>query len=150
MLWLFTQIWGWLLVAFALGAAVSWVVLSLARRDRSERVPAPPDRFADDEALDFDEGRHYEDHGRHADPSNRSGQEFAGGRLPRQSMRCWPEDPVDPGDFDDTDRAEAGRGGGGDGRHAPERAGWPSEEADPEWPDDGDWPQAGHRPRRGG
>ncbi|MET8995322.1 hypothetical protein [Amycolatopsis sp. Hca4] len=47
MFWLFGQIWLWLIVAFALGALTSWVVLRAAARPRSEPVrdvePEPDD-----------------------------------------------------------------------------------------------------------
>jgi len=39
MFWLFGQIWLWLIVAFALGALTSWLVLRTAPRPRAAPVP---------------------------------------------------------------------------------------------------------------
>ncbi|MGW3963317.1 hypothetical protein ACWED2_26105 [Amycolatopsis sp. NPDC005003] len=41
MFWLFGQIWLWLIVAFALGALTSWLVLRAAQRPRPEPVREP-------------------------------------------------------------------------------------------------------------
>jgi hypothetical protein len=61
MLWLFTQIWLWLLVAFVLGALTAAVVMRTARRrtppppaptEQTQRLPAPPDEYVDPEPWD--------------------------------------------------------------------------------------------------
>ena len=41
MVWLFGQIWLWLVVAFALGALASWLVLRTAQRPKPEPQPEP-------------------------------------------------------------------------------------------------------------
>ncbi|WP_410564137.1 hypothetical protein [Amycolatopsis sp. cmx-4-61] len=41
MFWLFAQIWLWLVVAFALGALTSWLVLRAAARPQAEPVEEP-------------------------------------------------------------------------------------------------------------
>lgn len=46
MFWLFGQIWLWLIVAFALGALTSWLVLRAAPRPEADPVPeAEPEEY---------------------------------------------------------------------------------------------------------
>ncbi|MFJ7211897.1 hypothetical protein [Amycolatopsis sp. NPDC098790] len=41
MVWLFGQIWLWLVIAFALGALTSWLVLRAAQRPKPQPEPEP-------------------------------------------------------------------------------------------------------------
>ncbi|TNC28078.1 hypothetical protein [Amycolatopsis alkalitolerans] len=60
MLWLFGQIWLWLLAAFVLGAAAGALVMRRARRpapppvqaEQTQWLPRPPDEYVDPEQPD--------------------------------------------------------------------------------------------------
>lgn len=66
MLWLFAQIWLWLLAAFVLGAITTAVVMRTARRrtppppvpaEQTQWIPPPPDVYVDPEPQDAERGR---------------------------------------------------------------------------------------------
>lgn len=133
MLWLFGQIWLWLILAFALGALTSWLVLRKAK-------PAEPRGAAEAEAP-------YE-----PEPEPRYDEPLAAEQT-QFIPAAWAQGPPkEPGEADD-EPEPAGHHEG----HLPlppqrgaEAEDWPTEE-EPAWPESEEatpqWPQ---QPGRGG
>lgn len=123
MMWLFGQIWLWLILAFALGALTSWLVLRTAPRPKPE-PPTEPRYEAEPE------------------PSAAEQTQF----IPAAWAQHAPPEPSE-----DVDVPEPA--GHREGRlplppqRGPEAEDWPTEE-EPAWPEaDPQWP---HQPGRGG
>jgi hypothetical protein len=143
MLWLFGQIWLWLLISFALGCGVTWLMMRGDRREHAAPEPEravpvhvepepvvpvplaaeqtqfiPPARIHDDDELYDQEPEGHRE-----------------GQLP-------PEPVHSPQVYHPQEPEPAGRNGGHG--HEPE----------PVWPSDEDWPPAGrtseYRPGQGG
>jgi hypothetical protein len=128
MLWLFGQIWVWLLIAFLLGAAVASLVFTAMNRRRDDE---PTGRYDDVEdpvlpveetefipaTAEYDE--HYEDPPRPAE-------------YPPRPQNDWP-----PEDVDDSGHRE--------GRLPPvnRQPAWRTDVEDPAWPSaaEEDWPR---------
>ncbi|MFD2474181.1 LapA family protein [Amycolatopsis silviterrae] len=76
MLWLFGQIWLWLLVSFLLGAAVMWL-FTRASRPKAEADPyrpaAAPVEAPAEETRHIPPANPYEDHGDYRDREDHSG-----------------------------------------------------------------------------
>ncbi|KDN20458.1 hypothetical protein [Amycolatopsis rifamycinica] len=133
MFWLFGQIWLWLIVAFALGALTSWLVLRTAQRPRPEPEPEP----------EPEEEPRYEP----PPPLSTEQTQF----IPAAWVQHAPERRTDP--HDDEEPEPVGHREG----HLPlppqrgaQAEDWPTEE-EPAWPESEDaaprWP---HQPGRGG
>ncbi|MBN6034975.1 hypothetical protein [Amycolatopsis sp. 195334CR] len=170
MLWLFGQIWVWLLVAFGLGVLLTWVVLSVVHRKelaRAEAAALPSRPFYEDEAPaapvvypedDYDDGFTYDERPRngHAHPEpNAYGHdndfpkedqdEPYAGHDPYPDSYPGNLHPVDayPDDGYPRDDYPDERPRGGQ----PDEIEWPVENAQPAWPTDEDWPPAEPRQR---
>ena len=129
MVWLFGQIWLWLVVAFALGALASWLVLRTAQRPKPEPQPEPePDV-------------------RYEEPSAAEQTQF----IPAAWMQPGTERHEDVHDDDGPEPAGHREG------HLPlppqrgaQAEDWPTEE-EPAWPESEEVaPQWPHQPGRGG
>jgi hypothetical protein len=134
MVWLFGQIWLWLIIAFALGALTSWLVLRAAQHPHPEPEPEPEPEPA-------------EDAGHEPEPLAVEQTQF----IPAAWMQPGTERP--PAVHDDEEPEPVGHH---EGRLPlpPQRGAqaedWPVEE-EPAWPESEDaapqWPQ---QPGRGG
>ncbi|MEV5715751.1 hypothetical protein AB0L41_17770 [Amycolatopsis mediterranei] len=134
MFWLFGQIWLWLIVAFALGALTSWLVLRATPRPRPE-----PAR----EAEPDDEAPRYE-----PPPFSTEQTQF----IPA----AWAQHAPEPrADVDDEEPDPVGHREGHlplPPQRASETEDWPTEE-EPAWPQAEEPPDATrrwHQPGRGG
>lgn len=135
MVWLFGQIWLWLIIAFALGALTSWLVLRTTRRPKAQPEPEP--EFVDDVRYE-------------PEPSAAEQTQF----IPAAWMQ--PETGRPEHVHDDEDPEPAGHR---EGRLPlpPQRGAqaedWPAEE-EPAWPEADELPGATprwpHQPGRGG
>ncbi|QWF81573.1 LapA family protein [Amycolatopsis sp. CA-230715] len=130
MLWLFGQIWLWLLIAFALGALVAGLLINAANRKRERRAAEQEDTrhvsslpAADDE------------HDPRDVPYDQEADHFLAAHEPSK----WPEDPDEP----DPGRREGTLPGFENAPHE----NWPRESGAPAWPGEDDWPPA--KPGRG-
>ncbi len=131
MVWLFGQIWLWLIIAFALGALTSWLVLRTTQRPQP--APEPEPEFVD--AYDEPE------------PSAAEQTQF----IPAAWMQPGTERPEQV--HDDEEPEPVGHREG----HLPlppqrgaQAEDWPTEE-EPAWPEaDEATPQWPHQPGRGG
>jgi hypothetical protein len=137
MVWLFGQIWLWLIVAFALGAVSAWLVLRTTQRPRRpEPEPATePELYYEPEPLAAEQTQFIP----------------AASFQPRQDHHYGDEE---------TDAPEpAGHREGHlplPPQRGPQAEDWPAEE-EPAWPEADDlpdatrqWPPAPHQPGRGG
>lgn len=145
MLWLFGQIWLWLLIAFALGCGVTWLMMRGERREPAPYEQAPPPRpavppqpeaepvpapLAAEQTQFIPPARiHDED-----EPYDQEAEGHREGQLipePVRPAQVYYPDPLDQG----ARNSENG--------HEPE----------PVWPSDEDWPPAEraseHRPGHG-
>jgi hypothetical protein len=137
MFWLFGQIWLWLIVAFALGAVTSWLVLHAAPRPRPE--PAAREAEFDDEAPPYEP----------PPPLSTEQTQF----IPAAWAQHAPEPRTEV--HDDEEAAPVGHREG----HLPlppqrgvQAEDWPTEE-EPAWPQAEEPPDATrqwHQPGRGG
>jgi len=140
MLWLFGQIWLWLLISFALGCGVTWLMMRGERREQPAPEPAParePERavpvYPEPEPLSAEQTQ-FIPPARIQDDDEPYDQEAEGHR----EGQLTPE-PVRPAQVYHPGEAEpAGRNGG----HG--------QEAEPVWPSDEDWPPAGRASDRPG
>jgi hypothetical protein len=134
MVWLFGQIWLWLIVAFALGALCAWLVLRATQRPRpAEREP------------EYEPEPYYE-----PEPSAAEQTQF----IPAASFQ-----PTEESRYDEDTPEPAGHREGHlplPPQRGPQAEDWPAEE-EPAWPEADDlpdathqWPQAPHQPGRGG
>ncbi|MGW5724341.1 hypothetical protein ACWEVP_49835 [Amycolatopsis sp. NPDC003865] len=129
MVWLFGQIWLWLIVAFALGALTSWLVLRTAQRPKPRSEPEPEPAAEE----------HYEE------PAEQT--QF----IPAAWMQPGTERPHDVHEDDEPEPVGHREG------HLPlppqrgtQAEDWPTEE-EPAWPESEDaTPQWPHQPGRGG
>lgn len=121
MLWLFGQIWLWLLIAFALGALVTGLLFTAANRKREQRASEA------DEASGVSPA--------HDEPYDRETGHLPAAYEPAK----WPDDPDEP----DPGRREGTLPGFESAPHED----WPRESGAPAWPGEDDWPPA--RPGRG-
>ncbi|MDT7801972.1 MAG: hypothetical protein QOI78_5405 [Actinomycetota bacterium] len=131
MVWLFGQIWLWLIVAFALGALSAWLVLRTTRRAQPTRhEPEPeyePEPYYEAEQTQF---------------------------IPATTFQ-----PTEESRYDDDTPEPAGHREGHlplPPQRGPQAEDWAAEE-EPAWPEADDlpdathqWPQAPHQPGRGG
>jgi hypothetical protein len=131
MFWLFGQIWLWLIVAFALGALTSWLVLRTAQRPRAEPEPEPE-----------------EDEPRYEPPPPLSTEQTQ--FIPAAWAQHAPDRRVDVPDDEEADPVGHREG------HLPlppqrgaQAEDWPTEE-EPAWPESEEAPQWPHQPGRGG
>ncbi|OXM46935.1 hypothetical protein [Amycolatopsis alba] len=145
MLWLFGQIWLWLLISFALGCGATWLMTRGERRERTapgpaareperavaapvEPEPEPVPELLSSERTQFIPPARLQDDD---EPYDQEAEGHREGQLTPDPM--WIRHPDEPG--------PAGRNG--EGGHEPE----------PVWPSDEDWPPAGraaeHRPGQG-
>ncbi|GAA1941171.1 LapA family protein [Amycolatopsis minnesotensis] len=130
MLWLFGQIWLWLLIAFALGALVTGLLVNAANRKRERRAAEPEEaRRVSAPSPAHDE------HGYRDVPYDQEADHFPAAR----GEEVWPDDPDEP----DPGRREGTLPGFENVPHED----WPRESGTPAWPGDDDWPPAG--PGRG-
>jgi hypothetical protein len=130
MLWLFGQIWLWMLLSFALGVGVT--ALFLSHRNRPvEPEPAPEPEYVD--LLPYTERDDYEDpYVQQPEPA-----------YPPRPPLNWPSDP--------DERIETGHR---QGKLPPIE--WPpgirdeedKMDEEPAWPQAEDWPPVEHRPGR--
>ncbi|MBB5853316.1 hypothetical protein ACFQ05_08435 [Amycolatopsis umgeniensis] len=141
MLWLFGQIWLWLLISFALGCGVTWLLMRGERQERPapepERVaaapvepePEPVPELLSTEQTQFIPPARVQDED---EPYDQEAEGHREGQLTPEPV--WAHHPREP--------EPAGRNG--DRGNEPE----------PVWPSDEDWPPAGraseHRPGQGG
>jgi hypothetical protein len=135
MLWLFGQIWLWMLLSFALGVAVT--ALFFSRRNRPEEPePAPEPEYA--ELLPYTErDDDYEDpYVQQPEPA-----------YPPRPPLDWPSDP--------DERIETGHRQGmlppiewPPGQRGEDDGDTDSGNEEPAWPKAEDWPPAEHRPGR--
>ncbi len=138
MVWLFGQIWLWLIIAFTLGALTSWLVLRTAQRPKPQPQHQP--RFEPEPEPEFVEDDRYE-------PSAAEQTQF----IPAAWMQPGTERPESI--HDDEEPEPAGHREG----HLPlppqrgaQAEDWPTEE-EPAWPEaDEVTPQWPHQPGRGG
>ncbi|WP_409494897.1 hypothetical protein [Amycolatopsis sp. cmx-11-12] len=145
MFWLFGQIWLWLLISFALGCGVTWLMTRGERRERpaapepehpapaySEPEPEPVPELLSAERTQFLPPARIQDDD---EPYDQESEGHREGQL-------TPE-PVRPARIYHLDEPEPAGRNGGQGR-----------EPEPVWPSDEDWPPAGraseHRPGQGG
>lgn len=138
MIWLFGQIWLWLIVAFALGALTSWLVLRTTPRPKPAPEPAP------------DEEPRYEPE---PPPSSAEQTQF----IPA----AWAQHAPDPRAeiHDDEEPDPVGHREGHlplPPQRGPQAEDWPTED-EPAWPPADEppdatrqWPPAPHQPGRGG
>ncbi|WP_328448129.1 MULTISPECIES: hypothetical protein [unclassified Amycolatopsis] len=130
MVWLFGQIWLWLIVAFALGALSAWLVLRTTRR------PEPEPRH------EYEPEPYYE-------PTAAEQTQF----IPAASFQ-----PTEESRYDEDTPEPVGHREGHlplPPQRGAEADDWPAEE-EPAWPGADDlpdathqWPQAPHQPGRG-
>ena len=130
MVWLFGQIWLWLVVAFALGALTSWLLLRAAQRPKPQPEPEP--------APEPEPEAHYEE------PAEQT--QF----IPAAWMQPGTERPQDVNEDDEPEPVGHREG------HLPlppqrgaQAEDWPTEE-EPAWPESDEAPQWPHQPGRGG
>ncbi|MGW4829551.1 hypothetical protein ACWEOG_18350 [Amycolatopsis japonica] len=146
MLWLFGQIWLWLLISFALGCGVTWLLMRGERRERPATEPVahepvrgfPVEHDPDPEPVPellSTERTQFLPPARIQDDDEPYDQEAEGhreGQLIPEPVRAYHPRQPEP----------AARNG--EGAHEPE----------PVWPSDEDWPPARqapeHRPGQGG
>ncbi|RSM67048.1 hypothetical protein DMH03_08285 [Amycolatopsis sp. WAC 01376] len=144
MLWLFGQIWLWLLIAFALGCGVTWLLMRGEPRERPaaepvahepvravapEPEPEPVPELLSTERTQFiPPARIHEDD----EPFDQEAEGHREGQLTPELVHGYHPEQPEPA-------AKNGESG-----HEPE----------PVWPSDEDWPPAGrapeHRPGQGG
>ncbi|MFJ8917626.1 hypothetical protein [Amycolatopsis sp. NPDC102389] len=143
MLWLFGQIWLWLLISFALGCGVTWLLMRGERRERPAAEPAAPEpvgavapepepepvpELLSTERTQFLPPARVQDDD---EPYDQEAEGHRQGQLTPDSVLGYRPEQPEPA-------ARNGEGG-----HEPE----------PVWPSDEDWPPAGrpeHRPGQGG
>lgn len=135
MMWLFGEIWLWLLIAFALGAITSWLVLRVTQRPKAEPQPyyeAEPEYEPEPEPLAAEQTQF----------------------IPAAWVQPDAERPESHRFADDEPEAEPT--GHREGRlplppqRTPQAEDWPTEE-EPAWPESEDAaPQWPHQPGRGG
>jgi hypothetical protein len=128
MMWLFGQIWLWLIAAFALGALTSWLLLRTTTK-KPEPAPEP-------------------EHEYEPEPSPAEQTQF----IPAAWTQAEPDRPAPPDDVEDEPEPVGHR----EGRLPlpPQRGAqdedWPTED-EPAWPEAEDpAPQWPHQPGRGG
>ncbi|MGW4520453.1 hypothetical protein [Amycolatopsis sp. NPDC004378] len=135
MVWLFGQIWLWLIIAFLLGALTSWLVLRTAQRPKAE--PVPEDHYYDEPEPE---------------------PEQLAAEQTQFIPAAWAQHETDrPQAVHDDDGPEpAGHREGHlpmPPQHALQAEDWPTEE-EPAWPGTDDLPEATpqwpHQPGRGG
>lgn len=145
MLWLFGQIWLWLLIAFALGCGVTWLMMRGERPEQAiyEPVPSPrpavPHRLEPEPApppLEVEQTQFLPPARIHDDePYDQETEGYREGQLTPEPVR--PSQVHHPGPL--------GQGA---------RNGDNGQEPEPIWPSDEDWPPAGrgseYRPGHGG
>ncbi|ANN14826.1 hypothetical protein SD37_03595 [Amycolatopsis orientalis] len=147
MFWLFGQIWLWLLISFALGCGVTWL---MTRGDRREQVAQEPEVREPERAIPVHaepepeplplaaEQTQFLPPARVHDDDEPYDQEPEGHR----EGQLTPE-PVRPARVYHADEPEPAVRNGDHGR-----------EPEPVWPSDEDWPPGGraaeHRPGQGG
>ncbi|WP_410648101.1 hypothetical protein [Amycolatopsis sp. cmx-4-54] len=133
MLWLFGQIWLWLLISFALGCGATWLLMRGERRERPAAepvarpelpapVPAEPEPEPVPELLSTEQTQ-FLPPARVQDDDEPYDQETEGhreGQLTPEPLRTYQPEPT----------AAAARNG--ESGHEPE----------PVWPSDEDWPPA--------
>ncbi|RSM81841.1 hypothetical protein DL991_07115 [Amycolatopsis sp. WAC 01375] len=144
MLWLFGQIWLWLLIAFALGCGVTWLLMRGERRERPaaepvahepagavahEPEPEPVPELLSTERTQFiPPARIHDDD----EPFDQEAEGHREGQLTPELVHGYHPEQPEPA-------AKNGESG-----HEPE----------PVWPSDEDWPPARrapeHRPGQGG
>lgn len=144
MFWLFGQIWLWLLAAFALGAAVTWLLMRTLDRPK-EPVYEPYEDAGypeDEEHEEYAEAEYPEEH----EP------------LEAERTQFIPPARVDHDGYYDDEPYDQETAGHREGRlpYPPPKPGtspeeWPAED-EPAWPaaEDSGWPPAPHQPGRGG
>ncbi|MFK0247958.1 hypothetical protein ACIQUM_24980 [Amycolatopsis azurea] len=144
MLWLFGQIWLWLLISFALGCGVTWLMMRGERPEHTapepvvreperavhaEPEPEPVPELLSTEQTQFLPPARIQDDD---EPYDQEAEGHREGQLHPEPVRAHHPGEPEP----------AGRNG--EGGHEPE----------PVWPSDEDWPPAGraaeHRPGQGG
>ncbi|MEA5359074.1 hypothetical protein VA596_05960 [Amycolatopsis sp., V23-08] len=132
MVWLFGQIWLWLIVAFALGALSAWLVLRTTQTTRTAQRPHEEPEPAYEPEPYYDEAEQ---------------TQF----IPATAFQ-----PTEESRYDDDTPEPAGHREGHlplPPQRGPESEDWPAEE-EPAWPRADDlpdaWPQAPHQPGRGG
>ncbi|MFJ1766683.1 hypothetical protein ACIOD2_40590 [Amycolatopsis sp. NPDC088138] len=130
MVWLFGQIWLWLIVAFALGALSSWLVLRTTRTTRPTPQEQEPEYEYEPEPYSAAEQTQF---------------------IPATTFQ-----PTEESRYDDDTPEPAGHREGHlplPPQRGPQTEDWPAEE-EPAWPEADDlpdtWPQAPHQPGRGG
>ena len=125
MMWLFGQIWLWLVLAFALGALTSWLVLRTAQRPKPEPRPQP-------------------------EPPREPPYEPSAAEQTQFIPAAWAQHPPPEPDPDADVPEPAGHREGLlplPPQRGPDAEDWPTEE-EPAWPEaDPQWP---HQPGRGG
>jgi hypothetical protein len=148
MLWLFGQIWLWLLIAFALGCGVTWLTMRGERREQASReqavaampgpaVPHYPEPDSVPPPLEAEQTQFIPPARIHDDdePYDQEAEGHREGQLTPEPVR--PSQVYHPGDPGHGTR-------NGENGHEPE----------PVWPSDEDWPPADraseHRPGHGG
>ncbi|MEC3982278.1 hypothetical protein [Amycolatopsis sp. H20-H5] len=141
MLWLFGQIWLWLLVAFLLGAVLTWAVLTLLRREGRQPAEDLPERMDDEPPPRF-----AEDPGPTAESQAEKTQLIPAARV----------DDYEQGDGYEDEPYEPAVTGHREGvlPRPPGEPEWRNEqtgaEGEPAWPRPEDLPASEHRPGRGG
>jgi hypothetical protein len=132
MVWLFGQIWLWLIIAFALGALTSWLVLRAAQRPKAAPEPEP-----------------YEPEPYEPEPEPLATEQTQ--FIPAAWMQPGTERPESVHDDEEPEPV-----GHREGRlplppqRGPQAEDWPTEE-EPAWPEaDEVTPQWPHQPGRGG
>lgn len=144
MFWLFGQIWLWLLISFALGCGVTWLMTRGERRAQPASEPAPiqerertaapayvePEPLSAEQTQFIPPARIQDDDG----PYDQEAEGHRAGQLTPEAVR--------PAQVFHSGEPEPG-GRNGERAHEPE----------PVWPSDEDWPPAGrgteHRPGHG-
>ncbi|WP_410665750.1 hypothetical protein [Amycolatopsis sp. lyj-84] len=146
MLWLFGQIWLWLLISFALGCGATWLMMRGERRERPAPEPAAreperatglqavPDPEPVPELLSTEQTQFIPPARIQGDdePYDQEAEGHREGQLTPEPVRAYrPKEPEPAGRNGDRGR-----------------------EPEPVWPSDEDWPPAGrapeHRPGQGG
>jgi hypothetical protein len=87
MLWLFGQIWVWLLIAFLLGAAVATVIFTAVNRRRPE---AAPEAYDDEVGLPVDETQYIP-----ASDYEEPYEDPPAPEYPPRPQNDWPPEDVD-------------------------------------------------------